>query len=116
MSDYSQVESAMAMRSLQPQVKAIQKQYAGDQVFYRASISVIFNNKTCFINTVGYSFWDILHGYTTKQFFFDMLWLGNWMCSTILFDEIMMPTLLLMFGFGMLRTGVWFHLLIKLCL
>ncbi|KAI5412536.1 hypothetical protein KIW84_057266 [Lathyrus oleraceus] len=26
-----QVESAMAMRSLQPQVKAIQKQYAGDQ-------------------------------------------------------------------------------------
>lgn len=26
------VESAMAMRSLQPQVKAIQQRYAGDQV------------------------------------------------------------------------------------
>lgn len=29
---FPQVESAMAMRSLQPQIKAIQEQYAGDQV------------------------------------------------------------------------------------
>ena len=27
-----QVESAMAMKSLQPQIKAIQERYAGDQV------------------------------------------------------------------------------------
>ena len=42
LSDYSQVESALAMRTLQPQVKAIQQQYAGDQVFYLAFITVTF--------------------------------------------------------------------------
>lgn len=45
LSDYSQVESALAMRTLQPQVKAIQQQYAGDQVFYLAFITVTFSNK-----------------------------------------------------------------------
>lgn len=29
---FCQVESAMAMRSLQPQIKTIQQRYAGDQV------------------------------------------------------------------------------------
>jgi hypothetical protein len=57
--DCSQVESAMAMRSLQPQVKAIQKQYAGDQVFIMTSLSITFSNKMYFIITTGYSFRDM---------------------------------------------------------
>jgi hypothetical protein len=52
----SQVESAMAMRSLQPQVKAIQKQYAGDQVFITTCISITYSNKMYFIIATGYSF------------------------------------------------------------
>lgn len=43
------MESALAMRSLQPQVKAIQQRYAGDQVFHMASVSVTFSNKISFI-------------------------------------------------------------------
>ena len=38
---FVQVESTMAMRSLQPQIKAIQKRYAGDQVFRLASSNLL---------------------------------------------------------------------------
>jgi hypothetical protein len=34
-----QVESAMAMRSLQPQIKAVQQLYAGDQVYLTSLFS-----------------------------------------------------------------------------
>lgn len=35
------VESAMAMRSLQPQIKAIQQRYAGDQVTFCSPSSLM---------------------------------------------------------------------------
>lgn len=64
LSDCSQVESAMAMRSLQPQVKAIQQRYAGDQVLCMAFISVTFSNKIYFVTWLrAIPFSDLLRYY-----------------------------------------------------
>lgn len=44
--NHSQVESAMAMRSMAPQIKAIQERYAGDQVNYNPSFTYFFTVKS----------------------------------------------------------------------
>lgn len=46
----AQVESAMAMRSLQPQIKAIQQRYAGDQV----KLCILFKQRQHFYRVVCY--------------------------------------------------------------
>ena len=44
---FLQVESALAMRSLQPQIKAIQQRYAGDPVSFSSNPHCLIYPLTC---------------------------------------------------------------------